>query len=390
MSNLCGLCRHETLEAVYTPDSSTRGLKIHLCRHCGLLQSLPRIDRAARAPAAVSSGAGWGNVRYGKGFRTNAAMVALARHADFTKEISLLDVGSNRGSFAHAFAEAAPNASIVAVEPDERVAQSVRGLARTELIEARIEDAALESGRFDIVHSSHTLEHVADPSAVIADHWRVLKDGGLLMIDVPNVALLASDDMIEEWFIDKHLYHFSAHTLCAMVQAEGFEIIQRADPRDRENLLIVARKAANSSKFVAFDGGEVDAAQALIAAYGANRAINFAALSSVAAEIAAMAPRRVVLWGAGRIFDSLVVNGGFDPALPVLLVDTHLQKLVGERFGRPLATPDAIAEAKPGVIVVMSRGFAGEITAQARKLAPHAEILSYGDLLSRARMQRAA
>ena len=52
------------------PEGSGRGLKIHLCRHCGLVQSLPRIDRAPRRSAAVSSGADWGNVRYGKGFRT--------------------------------------------------------------------------------------------------------------------------------------------------------------------------------------------------------------------------------------------------------------------------------------------------------------------------------
>ena len=50
-----------------------------------------------------------------------------------------------------------------------------------------------------------------------------------------------------------------------------------------------------------------------------------------------------------------------------------------------LPAPKLWHEAKPGVIVVMSRGFAGEIAAEARKLAPAAEILLYTDLLSRAR-----
>ena len=390
MINQCGLCRHDLLEAIYSAERSTRGLKIYLCRHCGLLQSLPRIDRAPRAPAAVSSGADWGNVRYGKGFRTKAALSALSRHLDFSSEISILDVGSNRGSFAHAFAQAAPNARIIAVEPDERVAQSVNDLANVELLEARIEDVALESGRFDIVHSSHTLEHVADPASVIADHWRVLKDGGLLMIDVPNIALLASDDIVEEWFIDKHLYHFSRATLCNMVEAAGFEIIQRPDPQDAENLLIVARKASKSPKPIAFDRSEVEAAEDLMAAYAATRARNLAALTAVAADIAQMAPRHVAMWGAGRIFDSLVVHGGFDPASLSLLIDTHLKALVGERYGRALAAPEEIADAKPGVIVVMSRGFAAEIAAHAQRLAPRAEILMYGDLLARARLRRAA
>ncbi len=179
------------------------------------MQSLPRSERHARAPAAVSSAADWGNVRYGKGFRTKAAMEALARHADLSADIALLDVGSNRGSFAKAFLAAAPRAELVAVEPDERFADACRELERTELTVARIENVALESGRFDVVHSCHTVEHLSDPARVLADHWRVLKEGGLLVLDAPNIALLGAEDVVEEWFIDKHLYHFSARTWAA-------------------------------------------------------------------------------------------------------------------------------------------------------------------------------
>src|SRR5580658_6311275 len=89
MTELCELCRHDKLEAIYEPERSTRGLKVHLCRHCGLLQSLPRIDRAERASAAVSGGADWGNVRYGKGFRTSTALNLLKRHADLSADLSL-------------------------------------------------------------------------------------------------------------------------------------------------------------------------------------------------------------------------------------------------------------------------------------------------------------
>jgi len=137
----CELCHHETLTQVYEPERSPRGLKIYLCNHCGLVQSLPRIDRAPRKSAAVSGGADWGNVRYGKAFRTDAAMKVLSRHADFNADIALLDVGSNRGSFVKAFLNAAPNAQILALEPDERVVDSCKGLERTDSICARIEDA---------------------------------------------------------------------------------------------------------------------------------------------------------------------------------------------------------------------------------------------------------
>ncbi len=385
MSNDCELCRHELGEPVYEPERSTRRLKVHICAHCGLVQSSPRIDRAARAPAAVSGGADWGNVRYGKGFRTGAALALLKRYAVLHEAISLLDVGSNRGSFARAFLEAAPEAHIVAVEPDERVAQSSRDLDRTDLMVSRIEDAALESERFDIVHSCHTIEHLAQPMNVLIDHWRVLKPNGLLVLDAPNIAIVESDDIVEEWFIDKHLYHFSVRTLMRMVTAAGFDIVSAPDLKDRENLLIVARKSRIGHGVRESDPLEVNAAERLMAAYIAGRARNLAALTAMAAEIARLAPKGVAMWGAGRLFDTLVTHGQFAPDMLSLLIDKHLKQHVPTRYGCALAGPEALREADPGVVVVMSRGFADEIAAEAKALAPRAEIILYSDLLNRAR-----
>jgi SAM-dependent methyltransferase len=390
MSNTCELCRRDALECVYTPDNSTRGLKVHLCKHCGLVQSLPRLARATRAPAAVSSGADWGNVRYGKGFRTKVAIDALARHTDLSREITLLDVGSNRGSFARAVLEAAPKLHLVAVEPDERFAASCADLPRTELIHARIEDVPLETDRFDIVHSCHTIEHLADPMRALNDHWRCLKPDGLLIVDAPNLALIGSDDILEEWFIDKHLYHFTARTLGRMIQAAGFTIVETPDPDDLVNILFVARKNSQKQTFLERDSREVETAEQLMIDYVAERARNLAALTAVTAELSGLSKKRVAMWGAGRLFDSLVLHGGFDAASLSLLIDTHLKKHMGERYGVPLAAPEALETAKPDVIVVMSRGFAGEIVAEANKRCPAAEILLYSDLLARARLRQAA
>jgi len=390
MLNHCELCRRSALEQVYTPDGTSRGLTIHLCTHCGLVQSLPRADRAARAPAAISSAADWGNVRYGKGFRTEVAIAALDRHLDLSDEIAALDVGSNRGSFARTFLSAAPYATLTAVEPDERFAASCAKLARTELLNARIEDVALETGRYDVVHSCHTLEHLAHPAHILADHWRVMKPDGLLVVDVPNIALIDSDDIVEEWFIDKHLTHFSARTLTRMIEAAGFSILEGPDPSDRENLLVVARKHGRIISFLDRDEREVGSAQDLIADYVSSRARNLMALTHVASELVRLAPRRVALWGAGRLFDSLVVHGRFDPKMLALLVDKHLKQHVSERHGVRLSNPEAVAEARPGVVVVMSRGFAGEIAQEAKRLAPGAEIIFYSDLISRARLRAAA
>ncbi len=390
MLDTCELCRRDTLKAVYTPERSQRNISVQVCAHCGLVQSLPRADRAPRRAPAVSSGADWGNVRYGKGFRTNIALDAVLRRYKPWDSFSLLDVGSNRGSFARALLDATSNSTIVAVEPDERVAQSCAGLQRLELHVGRIEDSALESGRFDIVHSCHTIEHLAHPAQVLADHWRCLNNGGLLILDAPNIALLGADDIVEEWFIDKHLTHFSERTLTRMVEAAGFSILEKSNPADLENLFLVAKKSIRADNVIAADPQEVEKAYDLLATFVAARTRNLAALTVASIELMSLAPRGVVMWGAGRIFDSLVVHGHFDAKALRLLIDTHLKAHVGERHGCALVGPEALAAANPGVIVVMSRGFADEIAAEAHKLAPNAEIILYTDLLSRARARQAA
>jgi SAM-dependent methyltransferase len=390
MSVSCDFCGHDALQYAYTPDGGTRGLKVYVCAHCGLTQSAPRIARTKdRHAAAVSGGADWGNVRYGKGFRTRQALDALARHADLAAPLAVLDVGSNRGSFARALLDAAPRAALTALEPDERYADSSAGLERTELVQARTENFRFDDARFDIVHSCHTIEHLGEPFAALIDHARVLKDGGLLVIDAPNTALLGGEDIVEEWFIDKHLFHFSARTLSRMIEAAGFTIIEQNDPSDAINLLFVAKKTGTPNTVITADPAEAVQALALIASYQKTRAHNLAALSAAAREISALAPRRVALWGAGRLFDMLVREGGFDPATLVLLIDANLKKHMDSRHGVALSTPDDLS-GNADVVVVMSRMFANEIVADVKTRAPRAEIILYADLLGRARAARAA
>ena len=151
---------------------------------------------------------------------------------------------------------------VTAVEPDERYADSCADLPRTELIQARIENVALAepaSTSFIPATPSSISPH---PSRALKDHARVLKPGGLLVLDAPNIALIGGDDILEEWFIDKHLYHFSDTTLGRMIEAAGFTIVEQPDPEDRINLLFVARKTRRGRSTIAADPIEVRSAQA--------------------------------------------------------------------------------------------------------------------------------
>ncbi len=44
----------------------------------------------------------------------------------------------------------------------------------------------LEDKSYDFVYSSHTLEHMQDPAVALRQWWRVVTDGGFLILYIPD------------------------------------------------------------------------------------------------------------------------------------------------------------------------------------------------------------
>jgi 2-polyprenyl-3-methyl-5-hydroxy-6-metoxy-1,4-benzoquinol methylase len=390
MSFSCDLCHGTSLEQVYAPQNSIRRLTVWLCSHCGLLQSLPRIDRAERRSATVSAGADWGNLRYGKGFRAEANLATLRPFLSKHRSLRVLDIGANRGAFALELKSAYPKAQIIGIEPDERVVGAWSGRPGFTWLHARLEDTRLEDEGFDVIYSCHTLGHLKSPRESLLAHRAALAPNGYLLLEVPNTAVIASNDIVEEFFIDKHLYHFSPRSLARLLTVCGFRAVAIADPRDTLNITVVAVKADDISLAVPADPREVEAAAALISTYHAQRMQNLSALTQVARMIDAMAPRKVAVWGAGRLLNSLIQNGGLNPKALSAVVDKHLIRYAQEAHGIRLTPPESLGEVKPDIVVVMSRSFADEIRKEAQDRAPGCEVVAYSDLLASAKTQMAA
>lgn len=377
----CDLCGNKSLEAVYKPESSSRGLKVYLCRGCGLVQSLPRVDRAPRRGATISAGADWGNVRYGKGFRTGFHMRWLKEVGRLPEHPAILDVGANRGAFIDAAQLHWPQAHITAVEPDARVIGGYKHNPGVTLLNDRLEDTHLKSESFDLVYSSHTLEHLASPLDALRDHARVLRDDGLLLLEVPNIARIGGEDIVEEWFIDKHLYHFSDATLRLAAYIAGFEILRASRPAEQSHLTLLLKPFLKQRAAAAPQRTEGDKAAVLIERYQAVRKRNRAKLAQIARRLEET-EGSLVIWGAGRLFDTLVTHGCLDTSRIALLIDKNLPAHTDERHGVPVKTPEALADFNPDTVFIASRDFAEEIAIEARALAPHAQFLTYSEALT--------
>jgi trans-aconitate methyltransferase len=354
------------------------------------MQSLPRVDRAERRAATVSAGADWGNLRYGKGFRSEANLTTLRPYLKKQKPLRVLDVGTNRGAFALELKAAFPLAKIIGIEPDERVVSAWSSEPGLTWLHARLEDTRLEDEGFDLIYSCHTLEHVRSARQALLMHRKALAPGGYLFVEVPNTAVIGAKDIVEEFFIDKHLYHFSHRSLARLLTSCGFRAVAIADAQDSVNISIIAVKADSIPSTVHADPQEVECAAALISSYHALRLRNLSALTQVARLIDGMAPRKVAIWGAGRLLNSLIENGGLRPQALAAVVDKNLIRYSKEAHGIRLTAPEDLFRVKPDIVVVMSRSFAGEIREEAQARAPGCEVIAYADLLEQAKAIQAA
>tara|TARA_B100000900_G_scaffold399251_1_gene401577 strand:- start:1047 stop:2219 length:1173 start_codon:yes stop_codon:yes gene_type:complete len=379
----CDNCGSGDLSIAYNVPNSLRNLNVYVCKHCSLSQSLPRIDHVADRPKRVSSGAAWGNIRYGKAFITNKSIDILEKFIDLKRNLHFIDIGSNRGSLINALYQKYPNLNITAVEPDKRVINDYENNPNLECIFDRVENINFNDKSFDVVYSAHTIEHLKSPKKILGNIRKWVKDNAVCYFEVPNLLSINQDNLIEEFFIDKHLYHYSLTSFIDLIESSGFDIFENGVFTDNDNLRVVCKpsKKIKNNKFNRQD--EAQKIHNLHIKYAEKLKSNIEKLKKVAINISSICKdRKVVFWGAGRIFDSIVVNGGFDTSLLHGLVDKNLPNFIEEMHGKRVLFTSEIKNLAPEVIIIASRAYAKEIISEINELNLDVEILSFDKLIA--------
>ena len=136
----------------------------------------------------------------------------------------LLDVGSGSGQFLYEMKQFGFNAQ--GVEPSSFNKQSSKehkiNVKNTDLISAKF-----PSNSFDVITMNQVLEHTSNPSEVINEIYRILKNNGTLIISVPNYNSFAHRVFKENWYqldIPRHLFHFTDKILAKELEKKGFRI----------------------------------------------------------------------------------------------------------------------------------------------------------------------
>lgn len=364
----CDFCRMPTLDYCYDPINSARGMKVHICRRCGLVQSFSTVPYCSRPPGSMSADADRSSYRYTKDVVSERYEECFKKFIDFSAVVDVLDVGSNRGAFIRYLEKHYPGKRIVAIEPDTSVISGYASLPNVSIQGCRFEHAELPEGYFDLAYCSHTLEHADSARGMLLGIRRSLKLGGLLFVAVPN--LIFYSDIIEEIFIDPHTYHFDFHLLKDFASQIGFTVEYSGNPGDPELMLLLRKNGDYSPNwpFCPKSLAHAAVAKSQILEYAEaihrNRSLLYEAARclNVAGE-----QYKVVIWGGGRIFDALSRFGGLDTSKVYMVVDKYLYRYVDNLHGCRLVSPNALLQEAPEnlLVYIASRDYADEIRSEA-------------------------
>lgn len=227
----CALCRAASFSPVLRFDELSLGARtwtpwtIVRCRRCALVQ----VDPALVDPAALSTYVGdeYGFARSPLADqlidgRTHAMRV-LDELAALVAPGRILDVGCGTGDFLVAARARGWDVAGVEVSPDAAAVTRRRDLA---VSVGTLHEAALPDAAFDCVVLLDVIEHLTDPLAELREIRRVLRPGGVVVVETPNWRSLYRRLLRHRWAALQpriHLLYFDESTLRRTLLEAGFE-----------------------------------------------------------------------------------------------------------------------------------------------------------------------
>lgn len=102
----------------------------------------------------------------------------------------------------------------------------------TDLMNATIEDIPLPNNFFDAITCFHVLEHIHDPVTSLTKAFSLLKTGGILVVEVPNIASCGFNIFKKKWYpldLPIHLNHFNPSVMQRLCNMTGKTQIVKID-----------------------------------------------------------------------------------------------------------------------------------------------------------------
>lgn len=230
----CALCSESSSDLL---GREGPGFEIRRCARCDLIYVSPRVkdpeksfwgEREGYEKAAEEVLAGRRPAFRDPNFREVLDLAALHQ-----PQGRLLDVGAHLGFLLKRATERSWDA--IGVEPSPTLSMIARERLGLDVRTVFLEEACFDDATFDVVLMVDVFEHVKNPRSVLREIARILRPGGILVLQIPNTHFTLWKAQIFHRLLNRpgkvvfdaeeHVCHYTEKTLRRMVECEGLEFV---------------------------------------------------------------------------------------------------------------------------------------------------------------------
>ncbi len=257
----CRICSGDRLEEVAAYAKLPRvtsdckpwpaGGALTVCADCGAAQKRPdkiwfdEIDRIYKAYQIYELSSGSEQVIFsedgGAKPRSRTLVEFVAHEVNPGPTGSLIDIGCGNGAALANFSTALPGWSLYGTELTDAPLAALKKLPNFgEFYSVPPRDI---DRRFDVVTMIHALEHMPEPLETLQESAGLLKDGGRVFVEIPNVETSLFDLLIAD-----HMMHFSPAHLGYLAGRAGLKAeILRDNVLPKEITMLASRGESNAA-----------------------------------------------------------------------------------------------------------------------------------------------
>jgi SAM-dependent methyltransferase len=278
-----------------------------------------------------------------------------------SKDIIIVDVGCAKGGFL-SFLKDNGFTKVSGVEIDPKCAEYARHNFGLNVKNGLADCLPFDSGDIEVLVYNHVLEHLHNPLTALKEARRVLRDDGMVFIEVPDASRYSEGRVFDYfWFcIREHINHFDLMHLTMLMELAGFvkidddlSLMPSSSHYYYPSLFALFRKSSQletTSQSLCLELSSV--MRRYIDAENDITSLHRDQIEDLSAS-----GRPVYIWGISLEFFSLYSLAGLRDCNIHGLIDRNLIKQSKTVNGVPIVSPESLRAAPPEVIVVITSVF---------------------------------
>jgi len=149
----------------------------------------------------------------------------ISKAASNRSDVDLLDVGCGSAALLGLMKERGYR--VMGVDFSSEAAAVARKENGVHVVVGSLHDAAFPKASFDIVTLFHVMEHVTNPRDVLQEVGRILRPGGSVVLQVPNIDSWQFRIFKAKWYgldIPRHVIDYSSDAILRLLSESGFAV----------------------------------------------------------------------------------------------------------------------------------------------------------------------